>query len=109
MTRLGRFIAFFLITQLALLSGCASAPEQISMEEKFSDVRITTKVYEAILDEPSLRRFDINVRTMKGIVELSGYVSSRDDMDRAIAIARTIPGIKSVKNDMQLGSISEDY
>ncbi|MCE7913477.1 MAG: BON domain-containing protein [Nitrosomonas sp. PRO4] len=109
MTRLGRFIVFFLITQLTLLAGCVSTPEQISMEEKFSDVRVTTKVYEAILDEPSLRRFDINVRTMKGIVELSGYVSSRDDMDRAIAIARTIPGIKSVKNDMQLGSISEDY
>lgn len=109
MTRVSRSMAFFLIMFVALFSGCVSTPEKFGMEEKFSDVSITTKVYEAILDEPSLRRFDINVRTIKGAVELSGYVNSRDDMDKAIAIARTISGIKSVKNDMQIGSISDDY
>lgn len=103
------FIVFFLVIQIFIFSGCASTPEQLLMEEKFNDVRITTKVYEAIIDEPSLRRFDINVRTIKGVVELSGYVSSRDDMDKAIAIARAIDGIKSIKNDMLIGSIYDDY
>ncbi|MBY0473628.1 MAG: BON domain-containing protein [Nitrosomonas sp.] len=103
------FIVFFLIAQIAMLSGCASIPEQTGMEEKFNDVRITTKVYEAIIDEPSLRRFDINVRTIRGVVELSGYVNSRNDMDKAIAIARTIDGIKSIRNDMLIGSINDDY
>lgn len=103
------FIVFFLIIQMVMLSGCASMPEQTGMEEKFNDVRITTKVYEAIIDEPSLRRFDINVRTIRGIVELSGYVNSRNDMDKAIAIARTVNGIKSIKNDMLIGSINDDY
>ncbi|PSJ17538.1 BON domain-containing protein [Nitrosomonas supralitoralis] len=103
------FIVFFLIFQIAMFSGCVSMPEQRGMEEKFNDVRITTKVYEAIIDEPSLRRFDINIRTIKGVVELSGYVNSRDDIDKAIAIARTIEGIKSIKNDMLIGSINDDY
>ncbi|MEK7778722.1 MAG: BON domain-containing protein [Pseudomonadota bacterium] len=44
----------------------------------------------------------MNVRTQKGIVELSGYVNSRDDMDKAIEVARRISGIKSIKNDMQI-------
>lgn len=58
-------------------------------------------MHEAIIDEPSLRPFDIDVRTIKGIVELSGLVNSRDDMDKAIAIARKVEGIKLIKNDMR--------
>lgn len=102
MITIKRLTIFLLLTQLVLLSSCASSPNQPGMEEKYHDVSLTTKVYEAILDEPSLRPFDINVRTQKGIVELSGYVNSRDDMDKAIAVARKIPGIKSIKNDMQI-------
>lgn len=102
------FIAFFLITQMVFIPGCASTPEQVGMEEKFKDISITTKVYEAILDEPSLRSFDINVRTSKGIVELSGLVNSRDDMDKVMAVARSVSGIKLIKNDMRIPG-SGDY
>lgn len=97
-----RFIAFFLIAQLALFPGCASTSEQAGMEERFNDISITTKVHEAILDEPSLRPYDINVRTTKGVVELSGLVTSRDDMNKAIGIARSVNGVKFVKNDMRI-------
>ena len=76
----GRFIVLLLLALLVFLSGCVSTSSPVGMEEKYHDVSLTTKVYEAILDEPSLRPFDINVRTQKGIVELSGYVNSRDDM-----------------------------
>lgn len=58
-------------------------------------------MHEAIIDEPSLRPFDIDVRTIKGIVELSGLVNSTDDMDKAIAITRKVEGIKLIKNDMR--------
>lgn len=60
-----------------------------------------------VTDEPSLRPFDINVRTQKGEVELSGYVNSRDDMDKAIEVARKINGIRSIKNDMQIQSTGD--
>ena len=102
MIRPGRFIVLPLLVLLVLLSGCISTSSPVGMEEKYHDVSLTTKVYEAILDEPSLRPFDINVRTQKGIVELSGYVNSRDDMDKAIEVARKIDGIKSIKNDMEI-------
>ena len=102
MIRPGRFIVLPLLVLLVLLSGCISTSSPVGMEEKYHDVSLTTKVYEAILDEPSLRPFDINVRTQKGIVELSGYVNSRDDMDKAIEVARRVSGIKAIKNDMQI-------
>ena len=105
MTQLtSRFIAFFLIIQMVFSSGCASTPksEYEGTREQFDDIIITTKVHEAILDEPSLRPFEINVRTTKGIVELSGLVNTRDDMYKAIAVARSVSGIKFIKNDMRI-------
>lgn len=96
-----RFIVLLLITQVAFFSGCTSTARYEGSREQFEDIIITTKVHEAILDEPSLRPFDINVRTIKGIVELSGLVNSREDMDKAIAIARRIEGIKLIRNDMR--------
>ncbi|MBX3615556.1 BON domain-containing protein [Nitrosomonas sp.] len=95
------FIVLFLLFQVLFSLGCTSAQKYEGSREQFDDIVITTKVHEAIIDEPSLRPFDINVRTIKGIVELSGHVNSRDDMDKVIAIARKVEGIKLIKNDMR--------
>ena len=94
------FIVLLFIAQFFLAS-CASTARYEGSREQFDDIIITTKVHEAILDELSLRPFDINVRTIKSVVELSGLVNSRDDMDKAIAIARKIEGVKLVRNDMR--------
>ncbi|UJP04665.1 MAG: BON domain-containing protein [Nitrosomonas sp.] len=96
-----RFIILFLIVQIIFFSGCATTSRYEGSREQFDDIVITTKVHEAILDERALRAFDINVRTVKGVVELSGFVNSREDMDRAIAVARKIEGIKLIRNDMR--------
>ena len=97
-----RFITFFLITQMAFFLGCAPTPKYEGTREQYDDIVITTKVHEAILDEPSLRPYEINVRTLKGVVELSGIVNTRDDMDKAMAVARSVKGIKLIKNDMRI-------
>ena len=104
MTKLDRnthYIVFFLFLQAILYAGCVSTQKYEGSREQYDDIVITTKVHEAIIDEPSLRPFDINVRTVKGVVELSGLVNSREDMDRAIATARKIEGIKLIRNDMR--------
>jgi osmotically-inducible protein OsmY len=97
-----RFIAFFLIIQIAFFTGCTSTSEYQGSREQYDDIVITTKVHEAILDELSLRPYEINVSTVKGIVELSGIVNTRDEMERAAAIARSIKGIRLIKNDIRL-------
>jgi osmotically-inducible protein OsmY len=56
----------------------------------------------AIFNEPSLKSAEINVETFKGVVQLSGFVSSRADIAKAVEIARSVKGVTSVKNDMQL-------
>ena len=70
--------------------------------EYVEDAVITTKVKAAMLEEPSLKSAEINVETYKGIVQLSGFVRSRPDIDKAVKLAKGVKGVKSVKNDMIL-------
>ena len=82
--------------------GCASTRTHEGTGQYVDDSAITTKVKAAILGEPGLKVSEINVETFKGVVQLSGFVSSRDDIKSAVKVASAVNGVKSVKNDMQL-------
>jgi osmotically-inducible protein OsmY len=97
-----RFATFFCAILLASLLGCASTSKQEGTGEYIDDTVITSKVKAAIFNEPSLSSAEINVETFKGVVQLSGFVSSQADINKAVAIARGIAGVNSVKNNMQL-------
>ncbi|MDT8379590.1 MAG: BON domain-containing protein [Desulfotignum sp.] len=61
---------------------------------------ITAKVKAAILEDPILKVFQINVETFKGEVQLSGFVDSPEAAARAVQITRGVKGVTSVKNSM---------
>lgn len=82
--------------------GCAGSPTQESTGEYLSDTWITTKVKAALVNDSVVKSTEVNVETFKGIVQLSGFVSSDAAMDQAIIVARNIEGVTSVKNDMQI-------
>lgn len=96
------FSAFFLALTLLTAAGCASTEKHEGTGEYVDDSVITTKVKAAILDEPNLSSAEINVETFKGEVQLSGFVTSRADINKAVEVARSVKGVKSVKNDMRL-------
>lgn len=102
MTLANRFMTFIVAILLASVLGCAGTPTQESSGEYFDDTVITGKVKAAIFDEPSLKSAQINVETFKGAVQLSGFVSSRAEINRAAEVARGVGGVKSVKNDIRL-------
>jgi osmotically-inducible protein OsmY len=97
-----RFATFFCAVLLASLLGCASTPKQEGTGEYLDDTVITTKVKAAVFSEPSLKSAEINVETFKGVVQLSGFVSSRADINKAVEVARSVKGAESVKNDMRV-------
>ena len=97
-----RFATFFCAVLLASLLGCASTPKQEGTGEYLDDTVITTKVKAAVFSEPSLKSAEINVETFKGVVQLSGFVSSQANINKALEVARSVNGVKSVKNDMRL-------
>ena len=87
---------------MTALMGCASTATKEGTGEYIDDSVITTKVKAAILNEPTLKSAEINVETFKGKVQLSGFVNSQADINRAVDVARGVAGVTSVKNDMRL-------
>jgi len=94
--------AVFLAVTLATTLGCASTATKEGTGEYVDDSVITTKVKAAIFNEPTLKSAEINVETFKGVVQLSGFVSSEADIDKAVRVARSVHGVVSVKNSMRL-------
>jgi osmotically-inducible protein OsmY len=45
---------------------------------------------------------DINVETFKGVAQLSCFVHSVDNASAAVNVARSVDGVKSVKDDMRV-------
>ena len=102
MTLTNRFFALIAAVLMALTLGCAGTSTKEGTGEYFDDTVITSKVKTAIFNEPSLKSAEINVETFKGVVQLTGFVNSRADIDRAVSVARGVPGVTSVRNDMRL-------
>ncbi len=103
MKQLSKYLsALFLAVALVSVVGCASTSKQERTGEYVDDSIITTKVKAAIFNEPSLKSAEINVETFKGVVQLSGFVSSRAAESKAVEIARSVKGVTSVKNDMRI-------
>lgn len=103
MKRAARHLAaIFLAVTLVSFVGCASTSAREGSGEYVDDTVITTKVKAAILNEPTLKVADINVEIFKGVVQLSDFVDSRTDIDKAAEVARGVGGVKSVKSDMRL-------
>ena len=102
MRSFNRFATFFFAIVFAALLGCASTSKQEGTGEYVDDTVLTAKVKAEIFNEPSLKSAEINVETFKGVVQLSGFVNSREDINKAVRVARSVKGVVSVKNDMRL-------
>ena len=87
---LRRSAAAALVIGFATVAGCASTGHSEGTGEYVDDTVITTKVKAAVLNEPTLKSSEINVETFKGKVQLSGFVNSRADIDKAVQIARGV-------------------
>lgn len=103
MKKINKYVgaAVIAFTLLAVV-GCESTAKQEGTGEYMDDTVITTKVKAAIFNDPMLKVAEINVETFKGVVQLSGFVSSQAAANRAIEVTRTVGGVKSVKNDMRI-------
>jgi len=96
-------IPVFLISLcLIFLVACTSTSHRESTGQYIDDSVITARVKAAIVADESLKVAEINVETYKGVVQLSGFVSSMDAQYQAVKVAREVDGVKSVKNDMHV-------
>ena len=77
-------------------------PKNRKVGEVFDDSVITTKAKAAIFNTPDLKTLQISVETRKGEVLLSGFVDSEAAKMQAEAVVKSVSGVKSVKNNLEV-------
>lgn len=87
------FAAILAVVLLAPLSGCGK-----TVGDTIDDATITTRVKTAFVNDPVVGALRIDVDTFKGLVTLSGRVKSKDEEEKAIALARKTKGVTDVKS-----------
>jgi len=75
-----------------------------STGEVVSDSWITTKVKSDLAVEKDVSAMNISVKTVDGVVTLSGKASSQAEADKAVRVAGQINGVKSVVNNLDVRS-----
>jgi len=83
-------------------TGCAVTRHQETAGEYTDDATITAKVKTDLYKDPLVKGTEVNVTTMKGVVQLSGFIDSQQAKDRAGDIARSVKGVVDVHNDLVL-------
>lgn len=84
------------------LAACSSTGPHQSVSGYFDDSATTARIKSSFVTDKQVSALDISVKTYNGNVQLSGYADNRDEIQRAVDLARTTPGVKSVHNDIHL-------
>lgn len=95
-TVLAATMAAFALTAAA----CESSRTQESTGEYVDATVISTKVRAKIAGDKQVSIFDIDVKTFKDTVQLSGFVNTLAEKRRAGQLAASVDGVRSVQNNI---------
>ena len=82
------------------LTGCAGDRYTQSTGERIDDKAESSRVRSALSKDTQYKYDDVKVQTFKGVVQLSGFVNSRDQKNRAGDLAKNVEGVKEVENNI---------
>jgi len=85
-----------------LASACSTTRTQQSAGEVIDDSVLTSKVKVALIDDPTTKAGQINVETHRGVVQLGGFVDNARQKEQATKVARSVDGVKDVRNDLEI-------
>lgn len=103
-TQFSKNVVFRSFLVLMLLGGsvaaCSSTPTRESAGEYIDSSAITAKVKSGLVNDPQTSALQISVETFKDTVQLSGFVDTATSKARAEQIARSVEGVRAVKNNL---------
>ena len=70
--------------------------------EALDDATITTKVKAALLQAADVKGLDVKVETDKAVVQLSGFVATQAQIDKAVESAKAVRDVREVQNKMSV-------
>lgn len=83
--------------------GYKAATDERGIGRAWDDGTVTAKVKNALGKDPLVKARKIDVDTLEGIVILTGVVETEEEAQKAVEVAQGVPGVKEVKNNLQLG------
>jgi len=85
---------------IGLLAAPVAACSGETAGEYVDDSVISNTVRAKLIDDPDLNIFQVDVTTLKGEVQISGFVESEADKERAGEVARSVDGVREVHNNL---------
>lgn len=82
------------------MTGCAITSGQSSVGQYVDDATITTRVKTRFAQDQQVSAMRLNVETLKGVVQLSGFATTSAEKQRAEELARSVPDVRQVRNDI---------
>ncbi len=97
---LGLILSLGALPLVGGLAGCAGDRYTQSTGEHIDDKAKSSRVRSSLASDTQYKYGDVHVQTFKGVVQLSGFVNSRDQKNRAAELARRVEGIRDVENNI---------
>lgn len=93
-------VLFLCLISVATVLGCAGSRTSKTTGEMVDDSVIAAKVKAALYADDEVKGTQVEVETFKGTVQLSGFVDTHIQSQKAERIARGVKGVKAVKNNI---------
>lgn len=102
MKKMPPFLNVVLIGALAasLLAACGSPEHRRTAGEYLDDQSINARVKASLLQDDDVAGLDVGTTTFDGVVQLSGFVATAEQRERAGEIARQVDGVQEVENNI---------
>ena len=102
MKTISRLLCFVVGVALGgtLISGCAGTSTRESTGEYIDSSALTARVKSALISDETVRARDVQVESFRGTVQLSGFVDTEAQKDRATEVAKSVQGVRDVKNSL---------
>lgn len=93
-------LAITVAAGVVVTTGCAGSEYSRSTGQYIDDKTVSTKVKTELLTDKEVKGTQVEVTTYNGVVQLSGFVDTPAEKDRAVEVARAVPGVREVRDDL---------
>jgi osmotically-inducible protein OsmY len=99
---IGLVLSLAALPLLLGVTGCISSGSRYeqSTGERIDDHATSSRVRSALGEDTQYKYGGVKVETFKGTVQLSGFVNSRDQKNRAATLAQNVEGVKEIANNI---------
>ena len=83
------------------MTGCMSTSDRTA-GRVMDDNKVSSRVKSALNHDPVFKYEDVDVRTYNSVVQLSGWATTADQVERASGIAQRVDGVSGVINHISI-------